>query len=130
MGRLRATLARSALDRTIQGNVSAAEKALRAALRACADARGDPKLRPSQVNRVRRDLEHALGALQGVRCVVSPYDVDDPDLRPDPDGFVPNKRHAEPEPEPDPEEDVEEDVEDLATFDEPAEVEPPEEDEG
>ena len=66
MSRFRANTSASPVDREIQGYVAAAERAVRAAMDACGRARreddGGARLVP-----VRRDLERALGSLQGVR---------------------------------------------------------------
>lgn len=83
MSRLRTTLSTSPIDRAVQGQVTVAERAVTGALRALAGVkRGDEMYPPAHVSRVRRDLERALGALQGIRRVSPAYDVSDPDLLP------------------------------------------------
>ncbi len=82
MSRLRATLSASPIDREIQSHVAVAERSLDRAISACRNAQRGDLYRGARVARVRRDLEKALGALQGVHRVVAGYDMDDPDLQP------------------------------------------------
>lgn len=76
MSRLRASLSKSPLDQTIQSQVATAERAIQGALRALQGVKykADPLYPPSQVNRVRRDLERAMGALSNVHRVTPAYD--------------------------------------------------------
>lgn len=79
MSRLRATLSMHPIDREVAGHVDVAQRAIRAALRACDGTESNP-VQQRRVRAVKRDLEEVLGALTGVRRVSSPYDLNDPDL--------------------------------------------------
>ena len=80
MTRLRASLARSPLDREIATKMNDAERAVLEALRLCLASKGsDPGLR-RRVLATSRDLQRILGALNSVRRVEPLYDRNDPDL--------------------------------------------------
>lgn len=96
MSRLRATLSSLPIDREIAGHVDVAQRAIRAALRACDMKEGNPVQR-RRVLAVRRNLEQILGAMASVRRVGSVYDLNDPDLMNTPTPPRP-KREAPPAP--------------------------------
>lgn len=96
MSRLRATLSSLPIDREIAGHVDAAQRAIRAALRAC-EAKEENPVQRRRVMAVRRDLEKILGAMTSVRRVGSLYDLNDPDLTNTPTPPRP-KREAPPSP--------------------------------
>lgn len=79
MSRLRATLSTLPIDREVAGHVDAAQRSIRAALRACDGSESNPVQR-RRVMAVRRDLEKILGAMTTVRRVGALYDLNDPDL--------------------------------------------------
>ena len=80
MGSVRASLAKSALDRTVAAEVDTARRAINRALAACKTAeRGDAHSK-GRVVRVRRDLDRAMGALGRVSKATPGYDPLDPDF--------------------------------------------------
>jgi hypothetical protein len=84
MGRNRASTAKSEADRVVQTHVANAERALRAALRVCKQARrGTGTVEARRAPRVERDIARALSALAGVGRLTPIYDLDDPDLIPE-----------------------------------------------
>jgi len=99
MSRLRATLSNSPLDRSIQTQVAAAERALRSALQACMNVRNDDTYGRANVARVRRDLQRALGATQSVRRASPSFDMGDKDLHPTEPYERPEEVVVEPEEE-------------------------------
>lgn len=82
MSRFRANSSASPVDREVQGYVAVAERTIQQALGVCAREMRGGKYGHAHLARVRRDLEHALGALQSVRRVVPSYDAGDVDLQP------------------------------------------------
>lgn len=72
MSRFRVTSSSSPVDREIQGQVEVAERALTRALNVCRAQRYGGEGPSTNANRVRRDIERALGALRAVRRV-NPY---------------------------------------------------------
>lgn len=89
MGRLRALLAGSDLDREVFSQITLAERALGRALDACHQQSRALRRTPgaamtaSRVQGTVRALRRALGALEEVRRVTPLYDRNDPDLIPE-----------------------------------------------
>ncbi len=83
MRRLRATLARSTLDREIAVHVTEAERALVRALQACRAGRPTNRDEIMRQKRVLRDLERAAMAVSSVGSTTPRFDMSDPDLNPD-----------------------------------------------
>jgi hypothetical protein len=79
MGSARASLSKTALDRTVATEVETAARAIQRALAACKVARkGDAP--PSRLARVIRDLGRAQGALGHIGRTSAGWDAEDPDL--------------------------------------------------
>ena len=102
MGRLRATLSTSDLDRQIQGHVAVAQRAVDQALLLCRTARKGSRTEARRIPRVARSLARAKGALADVGRVTPLYDLADRDhIHPD-DWVPPVRVEAPPEPPPAP----------------------------
>ena len=83
MTRLRARLAKSDVDRQVQGHVAAAERSIRNALGICHRARTANVVPLGRIHRVQKDLGAVLGALDRVGRVTPAWDGGDPDLMPE-----------------------------------------------
>ena len=94
MGRLRATLARSSLDREIAQRLDEAERALSSALRFCESQKVPPGVETLRRRRVLRDLERALQAVSSVGSVSPRFDMNDPDLNNAPPALPPKKAES------------------------------------
>lgn len=94
MGRLRATLARSSLDREIAQRLNEAERALLAAMKFCESQKVPPGVETLRRRRVLRDLERALQVVSSVGSVAPRFDMNDPDLNPEPP--APARKRVEP----------------------------------
>lgn len=79
MGRLRARLSKTPVDRQVQDKVASAQRAIQDAIALCRDARHRGGVEGARSRRVERDLSKALGALGNVRRLTPIYDTDDPD---------------------------------------------------
>lgn len=79
MGSARATLSKTALDRTVAAEVETAARAVQRALAACKASRKGPKP-PERLARVIRDLGRAQGALGNIGRTSAGWDATDPDL--------------------------------------------------
>ena len=75
MGRLRANLQNSAIDRLVQSEVSSAQRAVARAIRACRGAKSGPDVNLARLRRVVRDLSRAGSALASVGSVASSFDT-------------------------------------------------------
>lgn len=84
MRRLRATLARSPLDREVATHLMTAERALIAAMTTCRATKAANPIEEMRQRRVLRDLERAAQAVASVGSRTPRYNVADPDLNPDP----------------------------------------------
>jgi hypothetical protein len=66
MGRLRARLAKSEIDREVQGHLVSAQRQVRAALEVCSRAKKAGGIEAHRSRRIKRDLLRALGSLEAV----------------------------------------------------------------
>lgn len=66
MGRLKAQLAKSDIDRAVQTHVASAEQQIRRALALCARGQKLGEIEAYRARRVRRDLLRVLGAMEAV----------------------------------------------------------------
>ena len=80
MGRLRAKLSKSDVDRQIQSSVATAQRAVEQALNVCRQARDRRGVEGNRARRVARDLARAKSALGNIGRVTPMYDMSDPDL--------------------------------------------------
>ena len=79
MGRLRARMSKSSVDKAVQEKVAQAHRLLQESVRLCRVARHQGGVEAARSHRVERDLSRALSALGNVRRLTPLYDTDDPD---------------------------------------------------
>ena len=80
MGRTRANLSKSELDRAVQGHVAVAERAIEQALQVCHRAKRGKGVEARRSAKVARELSRVKSALGGVGRLTPLHDGDDPDL--------------------------------------------------
>jgi len=95
MGRLKAQLAKSDIDRDVQTHVASAERQIRQALALCARGHRVGGIEAYRARRVRRDLLRVLGAMEAVRRL-TPLRDEMAEIEP------PEKLERPPKPEPPP----------------------------
>ena len=80
MGRTRASLSKSDLDRSVQEHVAMAERAIERALMVCHQAKRGKGVEARRSMKVARELARVKSALSGVGRLTPLHDGDDPDL--------------------------------------------------